>query len=284
VDAGQVINQAIAEGTTPDGNIVDDLSDDNNPLENDPTVTELCQMPDISLEKTGEWQDENGDDIPQVGETIVYEFAVTNEGNVTLFNVTIEDPLPGLVIEGGPIAVLEIGETDTDTFTATYTITQEDIDAGKVINQAFATGTDANGNQVSDDSDDPTDLTDVDNDGDGDPDDPTVVILPSVAATFEIFNGITPNGDGLNDFFEIRGIVDYPQNNVKIFNRWGVLIYETDGYNESDNVFRGVSNGRSTIKQGKELPTGTYFYILTFSGDDLPLGKNAFNGYLYINR
>jgi gliding motility-associated-like protein/uncharacterized repeat protein (TIGR01451 family) len=284
VDAGLVSNQATVEGTSPDGTVITDLSDDNSNFENDATVVLLCQMPDISLEKTGEWQDENGDDLPQVGETIVYNFAVTNEGNVTLFNITLFDPLPGLVMDGGPIAELGIGETDTNTFTATYSITQQDLDDGRVINQALATGTDANGNDVTDDSDDPLNFEDVDNDGDGDPDDPTIVVLPRVEATFEIFNGITPNGDGLNDFFEIRGIADYPNNNVKIFNRWGVLVFETDGYNESDNVFRGVSNGRSTIKQGDELPTGTYFYILTFDGDELPLGKNAFNGYLYINR
>ena len=230
------------------------------------------------------WQDENGDGIPQVGETIDYEFAVTNEGNVTLFNVTLIDPLPGIVLEGGPIAVLEIGETDTDTFTATYTITQQDIEDMQVINQALVTATDVNGNEVTDDSDDPTELANVDNDGDGDPDDPTVVVLPNIGGRFEIFNGVTPNGDNLNDFFFVRDIANFPKNNMKIFNRWGVLVFETNGYNESDNVFRGVSNGRSTIRQGEELPTGTYFYILTFSGDDLPLGKNAFNGYLYINR
>ncbi|MBT8255340.1 MAG: gliding motility-associated C-terminal domain-containing protein, partial [Bacteroidia bacterium] len=80
-----------------------------------------------------------------------------------------------------------------------------------------------------------------------------------------------------------RGIMDFPNNNVKIFNRWGVLVWETDGYDEDSNVFRGVSNGRSTIRQGEELPTGTYFYILTFPGES-PEGQNAYNGYLYINR
>ena len=111
---------------------------------------------------------------------------------------------------------------------------------------------------------------------------------------FEIFNGITPDGDGLNDFFRIFGIQDYPENNVKIFNRWGVLVWETDGYGGAsgeDNVFRGMSDGRSTIKQGDLLPTGTYFYVLTFLTEDNP-GEllepaqdiRSYNGYLYINR
>ena len=101
---------------------------------------------------------------------------------------------------------------------------------------------------------------------------------------FEIYNGVTPNGDGLNDFFLIEGIAPYPNNYVKIFNRWGVLVWETDGYNESDNVFRGESNGRATINAGELLPTGTYFYILTFTGGETPEGQNSYTGYLYINR
>ena len=137
-----------------------------------------------------------------------------------------------------------------------------------------------------DDSDDPTDLTNNDNNGDGEPDDPTVVTLPFVLdTTFEIFNGITPNGDGLNDYFQIVGIENWPNNNVEIFNRWGVLVFETDGYGGSDgkqNVFRGISEGRVTVQQNEELPTGTYFYILTFPADNP--GKADYTGYLYINR
>jgi gliding motility-associated-like protein/uncharacterized repeat protein (TIGR01451 family) len=275
VDAGQVSNQALAEGTTPDGTIVDDLSDDNNPVENDPTITELCQMPDISLEKTGEWQDENGDFQAQAGETIVYSFAVTNEGNVTLFNVTIEDPLPGLIIEGGPIAVLMPLETDDTTFTATYYITQDDIDNGFVINQATVTGENEEGNEiVSDDSDDP-DTEELN--------DPTIVDLPGVAgAEWEIFNGITPNGDGYNDYFQINGIDQYPNNTVRIFTRWGILIFEANGYNESSNVFTGESNARVTIEGNRDVPTGTYFYVITFSGENP--GKNSYSGYIYLNR
>ncbi|MCW5521218.1 gliding motility-associated C-terminal domain-containing protein, partial [Aureitalea sp. L0-47] len=232
IDAGVVINQAIAEGTTPDGSIVDDLSDDNSPLEDDPTITELCQDPMLEVEKIGVFDDNNGNGNTEVGETISYTFKVTNTGSVTLYDIMIEDPLPGIVIEGGPIEVLEPGEFDDTTFTATYTITQEDIDRGFVENQATATGYDINGDPVIDLSDDPNDPTDIDLEGDDEPDDPTIVVLPIVLEEppFEIFNGITPDGDGLNDFFRVVGIELYPNNNMKIFNRWGVLVWETDGY------------------------------------------------------
>ena len=89
----------------------------------------------------------------------------------------------------------------------------------------------------------------------------------------------------MNDYFVIAGIQDYSQNNVKIYNRWGVLVWETDGYggsNGMENVFEGESNARATIRANEELPTGTYFYILSFPSDNP--GKASYSGYLYINR
>ncbi len=91
-------------------------------------------------------------------------------------NVTVTDAIATVV--GGPLASLAVGASDSTTFTATYVITQADIDAGSVINTAIASGLDPGGNTVTDDSDDPTDPTDADPDGDGDPDDPTVTTLP----------------------------------------------------------------------------------------------------------
>ncbi len=96
-----------------------------------------------------------------------------------------------------------------------------------------------------------------------------------------IYNGITPNGDGDNDFFFIDGIERYPDNSVTIFNRWGVKVYETRGYNNTDRVFDGTSDGRITFSQDDRLPTGTYFYILTYDGGGGAVKKA---GYLYINK
>jgi gliding motility-associated-like protein len=284
INAGFVENQALVSGFTLNGDEVTDLSDDNSEFEDDPTVTDVCIGASISLEKIGVFNDENGDMDCQVGETISYTFNVINTGNVTLYNITLTDPLPRLVLEGGPIMMLEAGMTDSTTFTATYTLTEDDLDTNaEIINQALVIAQTIDGDDVTDDSDDPNDPTNTDNNGDGEPDDPTVVRLPCVGSVFEIFNGITPNGDGLNDFLLVQGIDEFPNNNIKIFNRWGVLVFEIDRYNEGSNVFRGISEGRTTIRKGEELPTGTYFYILTFSGD-CPLGRCAWNGYLYINR
>ena len=286
VENGQISNQAIAEGLDPSGNVVNDLSDDNSNFENDSTISILCQDPSIFLEKEGVFNDENNSGFADVGETISYYFTVTNTGNLILFTITVEDPLPGLVVQGGPIALLEPGQIDATTFTATYVITQADIDLQRVVNQATVRSVTANNIAVIDTSDDPTNLTNSDPDSDGDPDDPTITPLPSVGGQFEIFNAVSADENGENDFFFVSGISDWPDNNVQIFNRWGVKVFETSGYggsNDQENVFRGYSDGRQTVAPETLLPTGTYYYIITFNGPDNP-GKNSYAGYLYLNR
>lgn len=106
-----------------------------------------------------------------------------------------------------------------------------------------------------------------------------------LAGNVAVYNGITPNGDGNNDFFFIDGIENYPNNSVQIFNRWGVKVYETTGYDNIDNVFKGTSNGRITLNEKDQLPTGTYFYVINYTiENDSPdqILKKA--GYLHINK
>ncbi|MEW7290994.1 gliding motility-associated C-terminal domain-containing protein [Aquimarina sp. 2304DJ70-9] len=91
----------------------------------------------------------------------------------------------------------------------------------------------------------------------------------------EIFTAVSPNGDGFNDTFIIQGIAQFPNNELSIFNRWGVEIYNKKGY---DNSWGGISEGRATIAKGEELPVGTYYYVLKIEG------QKDRAGYLYINR
>jgi gliding motility-associated-like protein len=88
------------------------------------------------------------------------------------------------------------------------------------------------------------------------------VIDIDVVGAVIVFNGISPDGDGLNDFMEIK-YVDVVEgaskNKVSIYNRWGDLVFEVDDYDNTSRVFIGVSS------QGKELPAGTYFYKIDFS-------------------
>ncbi|WP_394749841.1 T9SS type B sorting domain-containing protein [Spongiimicrobium salis] len=119
-----------------------------------------------------------------------------------------------------------------------------------------------------------------------DPDDPCDSIGGTPPAgsncTIEIENPIiTPNGDNVNDEFIIPNIELFPNNTVEIYNRWGVLVFQTSGYNNNTNVFRGFSNGRATISQNEGLPVGVYFYIVKYVDGNQ---TRTVNGYLYVNR
>jgi gliding motility-associated-like protein len=67
-----------------------------------------------------------------------------------------------------------------------------------------------------------------------------------------VYNAFSPNGDGTNDSFTIQNIEQYPNNELQIFNRWGEAILNVKGYK---NDWKGTWNDR-------DLPDGTYFYIL----------------------
>ncbi|MBL0095328.1 MAG: gliding motility-associated C-terminal domain-containing protein [Bacteroidetes bacterium] len=83
-----------------------------------------------------------------------------------------------------------------------------------------------------------------------------------------IGNIFTPNGDGKNDFFEIKNIDQYPGNTVQIINRWGKKVYDQGGYDNSIKKF-----------DGRDLPEGIYFYFV-----DLGNGMKTKSGTVTINR
>jgi gliding motility-associated-like protein len=107
-------------------------------------------------------------------------------------------------------------------------------------------------------------------------------VLPDFSCAIEVFNAVSPNDDGNNDVFYIRGLECYPDNTVEIYNRWGVLVFERSGYNNTDRAFRGVSEGRVTIKQSDELPVGTYYYIFKYKDSESKGHEKA--GFLYLSR
>jgi gliding motility-associated-like protein len=75
------------------------------------------------------------------------------------------------------------------------------------------------------------------------------------ACAIKVYNGFTPNGDGINDFWIIDNIENYSTNKVYIYNRWGTLMYSTSNYNNFDNVWDGKFNGQA-------VTSGTYFYVI----------------------
>jgi len=279
IDLGAVYNLALVTGNDPNGVSIDNDSEDISPLTPQDkfyepacptcTVTTLEQKSGIALVKTAVFNDENNNKNAEAGETITYSFLVTNTGNVRLTNVVINDPLPGIVMTGGPIS-LSPGESDNISFKGIYALKQSDINTGKVSNQAFVTAKNPLGVTVSDASDD--------NDNSGN--NPTVSKIEG--CVIKIFNAMSPNGDTKNERFYIQGLECYPDNTVEIYNRWGVLVFERENYNNEERAFRGMSEGRTTVKQSDGLPVGTYYYILKYKDSDSNAHQEA--GYLYLSK
>ena len=157
---------------------------------------ETCGSPFISLEKTAVFNDENNDGFPSVGETITYSFKAINTGSLTVTNISISDPLFNEIMCTLPRLVSGASELCS----ATYSITADDIVAGRVTNQARVIAQDPNGIILTDLSDDPNNNTNIDPNNDGDPDDPTIIEFNEIP--FEIFNAISPDANGMNDFFK----------------------------------------------------------------------------------
>ena len=100
------------------------------------------------------------------------------------------------------------------------------------------------------------------------------VLLPKI----HIPEGFSPNGDGVNDYFVIKGIEAHPNNNLVIFNRWGNKVHEVNPYK---NMWAGKSDVGLRV-DSEELPIGSYFYVLDL-GDDFDPPRIR-KGTVYINR
>ena len=82
-----------------------------------------------------------------------------------------------------------------------------------------------------------------------------------------IYNGFSPNGDGVNEFFKIDGLGSYPNHQIMVFNRWGNQVFVTKDYRNDWNGWW----------YDKQLPSGTYFYLI-----DLGDGSKVLSGYVVI--
>lgn len=71
-----------------------------------------------------------------------------------------------------------------------------------------------------------------------------------------VYNGFTPDGDGINDNWIIENIENFPNNTVTIFNRWGNNVWSTSNYDNITNLWNGKN------RNDADLPSGTYFYVI----------------------
>ncbi len=306
-----VVNTAIANAFLPDRStsISEDSDDPNDPTNidldgdgdfDDPTISFLDtdgdgipNIEDFDDDNDGitDTEEQNGDplldtdgdgiidslDLDADGDGI-YDYieaghnGVDSDGDGTLDGPFGDDGIPNGVQDNPDSGQVNYKPQDTDGDGVDDFQDIDDDNDGLLTEDE---NPDPNGDMVPDDA--------FDSDGDGIPDylEPNN-FDPNAEDDIEVFNAVTPNGDGDHDVLTIANIEKFPDNELNIFNRWGVLVYEARGYGQNGQYFRGESNGRATFNKEKQLPVGTYFYILTYTKNS---GENVKrSGYIYINR
>ncbi|WP_047548933.1 T9SS C-terminal target domain-containing protein [Psychroserpens sp. Hel_I_66] len=197
-----------------------------------------------------------------IGEQVTFQITISNLGTTQATSIEILDEFPNgmnfisaTTTEGffDDTNFIWSVETLDPNQSATLTIVAQIISGNELVNVALL-------NQVNEPDRDDTNNMD------------SAEVFVDVCLF--IPDGLSPNGDGLNDTFFIECIDEYVDNLIKIYNRYGTQIYERRNY---ENDWDGRPNiglpEISTI-----LPVGNYFYIL-----DLNNGQKPIFGWVYLN-
>lgn len=271
-----------------------DLDPTNN---NIPTPIQFTPNIFFGITKKGEVGSKQADKTYD----ITYTITVHNLGNDTLKNITAKDSLFNNTIKypatytmkSGPVATgslnansLYNGNSDINLLTGSnimapgsvntiiFTINVNPDTVTVFKNSAYGNALSSTSITVSDTSNTGNDPDSNDNGVWNEPADnvPTVLIIPYT--DFFIPDGFSPNGDGKNDLFVIKGLPFGTDNVFTVYNRWGNKVYSKSNY---DNTWNGTPNVNGTMGTEK-LPPGTYYYILEFNGGDI----KTTNGFIVI--
>jgi uncharacterized repeat protein (TIGR01451 family)/gliding motility-associated-like protein len=216
-------------------------------------VLTVCPS-DLSVVKTASSME------PMMGEEITFTIVATNNGPSAATGVSVTDLLESgyayvssTTTQGTYVPATGVwtignmanGANETMTITAIVTHT------GFYENTATISSTSTDDNSLN-----------------------NISIVEPLPFDFFIPEGFSPNDDGVNDLFVIRGISHFPENNIVIFNRWGNKVFEASPY---QSTWDGKSTNNLQIG-GEDLPVGTYFYVLEL-GD----GSDFYKGTIYLN-
>lgn len=198
---------------------------------------------------------------PFYGSSVVFTITVTNNSLNNATGVAVNEMLQSGYTYVSSSATTGIYDPSTGVWTigtmngnatATLSITVNVFAGGNYVNNAIVYGNEWESDMTNNNASVETSPTDF--------------FLPE---------GFSPNDDGINDRFVIRGIENYPENTFVIFNRWGDKVFEASPYT---NTWDGKCEKGLRVG-GDELPVGTYFYVL-----DLGDGSKIFKGTIYLNR
>jgi len=241
----------------PSTGIDDDDFSDGIADDDEATAFVVPQTTDLSIAKTVD------NAMPNIGDEVVFEIMVTNQGLDNATNIGIQEELPlGYQFIS---AETTIGTYDAEASfweiaslavseTATLMLTAEVQDIEDYMNRVSLAYVDQW------DTDETNNAAET-------------FVEPSCLV---VYNEFSPNGDGVNDYFKIDCISRYPGNTLQVYNRWGNIVFQTKSYK---NDWDGTPNGRAMVQPEDQLPVGTYYYVL-----DLGDGSEPRTDWLYLNR
>ena len=235
-DTGSISNTVSVDGTAPDGT---EVSDDLDA----PVVVNTTLTPSIEVTKVSTITHSDSDVSVGVGDTINYTITVENTGNTTLTDISVSDIITdkasvGLTLTSGPTydtsntateGTLGVGESAT--YSATFVITQQAVNAGGVSNTASVTSKDPSGTDVTDSTDSATED-----------------LIPRTAAMSVVKTAsVDDNGDVKN------GVGDVIQYTVTVTNTGNVTLTDVD---LSDELRLGSSTATPEDNTGNDSPAG----------------------------
>jgi gliding motility-associated-like protein/uncharacterized repeat protein (TIGR01451 family) len=183
---------------------------------------------------------------PNFGEQITFTVTVNNVGQGNFINTVVSDLLPS----GYDLVSTNTTAGTYDPATSLWTIPT--LNAGQSVTLTIVAEVLPGGDYLSVATVEISTPLDVDAANNS----ASVSVVP---ICLTVYNEFTPNNDGANDLFRIDCIESYPNNELKVYNRYGSLVYSKQHY---ENDWNGTANVSGVINRGDMLPTGTYFYVI----------------------
>jgi hypothetical protein len=321
--SGGLVTDASATGLNPDDDLSGDPTDDS-----DPTLIDFTGLLDLSpITPLGIAKSVDTLGSADGSYLLTYKVIVKNFGSTELDSLQLSDNLADVfskktqfVLMGLPTlndssklkinakydgdsvktmlianqSSLAAGKSDTLTFKVK--VINNDLKAQTYLNTVI--GTAVSGTTLVSDKSNSGALADKNNDGNpGNDNEPTgITLMPASQDTsvvsLVIYDGLTPNGDGLNDVLVIKDkenkvtLTEDYNISVYIYNRWGYLVFESVNYFKDypqgtdtniPNGWDGTSKTGVRVEKDKYVPDGTYYYVISSTNTRLLGGKPIVN-------